>query len=186
MSPELDCVTPYVRLFVDTPQSQKVILRNHDGEIWLTKGLPVPDIFEDNQCSTAALFRRSFWRENPISYDIRSNKGLEDWDFWCRFAFFNPRYGVLREQLHYYRIHGTSATDSIQAAYASKLQMIRNRWSFAARACSSDPKDLDSVHGNDRRLESEAQRKNDMAAKNTEESAATPIDILVCVRPVSR
>lgn len=136
----------------------------------------MPQIFLANQCSSAALFRRSFWRDNPISHDIKSIKRLGHWDFWCRFAFFNPHYAILPEPLHLHCIHEAMDPDSIEAADYTEVAAIRNRWSFAAQSAL-----VGSRQGeHNRAKEINVRQSSDLLRKGSAQWLGVQIDILVC------
>jgi glycosyltransferase involved in cell wall biosynthesis len=123
----VDVVTPYVRLS-GTPARIRVALRAVSGDLWQTQGIPLPEIFEANTCSTSAMFRHSFWKDQAIGYHTDAGYELEDWDFWIRLSSRGARFAVLPEPLHVHRLHGNSLTDALFADYALHIEKVRKTW----------------------------------------------------------
>jgi glycosyltransferase involved in cell wall biosynthesis len=123
----VDLVTPFVRLYGDKDLI-RTALQTKDTDVWITWGIPLPEIFEANACSTAATFRYEFWRDQQIGYCLEAGLELEDWDFWLRFATAGARFRVISEPLHLHRLHGASLTDSLTKDYQSHVEKLKTKW----------------------------------------------------------
>jgi len=61
-------------------------------------------IFTGNCPNTPALFRKSFWEENQISYSLDKDI-FEDWDFWMRMSKAGARFVPVYGAYQLYRVH---------------------------------------------------------------------------------
>lgn len=92
---------------------------------WLVRNTSFPAILEENEVSTAALFRRSAWAAIGGFRDWGAGDRyvFEDWDFWIRMLGHGFTGRAIREPLLLYRVHGGSLSSAARAPEAHGAQL---------------------------------------------------------------
>jgi O-antigen biosynthesis protein len=82
-------------------------------ELWLVPEPTFPEILDENQVATSALFRRSAWAHvgGFRDWGVGSDHVHEDWDFWIRVLGHGYQGTSIREALLLYRVHSNSLTN---------------------------------------------------------------------------
>lgn len=78
------------------------------SKIMLPQRFELADIFIYNYIPPIAVFRKSFWLEKQIGYNL-SRDIFEDWDFWMRMAMAGARFKKIDIIGFYYRVHTLSS-----------------------------------------------------------------------------
>jgi O-antigen biosynthesis protein len=83
------------------------------NQLWLAPNPAFPQILEENQVATSAVFRRSAWAHvgGFRDWGVGSDHVHEDWDFWIRVLGHGHQGVSIREPLLLYRVHSNSLTN---------------------------------------------------------------------------
>lgn len=93
---------------------------------WVVADPAFPQIAQENQVATAALFRRSAWAHVGGYRDLGSGDSYvyEDWDFWIRLLGHGFVGKAIRDPLLLYRVHGGGLSTSGRASYGHHQQRL--------------------------------------------------------------
>ena len=99
-----------------------------DSEMrWIINDASFPSIFDYNQVTTVALYRRAVWAHAGGYRDWTLGKQHvpEDWDFWIRLLAHGCRPKSIREPLMLYRMHSSGLTASSDRDLARQRLALR-------------------------------------------------------------
>jgi glycosyltransferase involved in cell wall biosynthesis len=94
---------------------------------WLIYDAGFPQILDENQISTVALFRRSAWAHvgGYRDWGLGQQHVVEDWDLWIRFLAHGFVAKSIREPLLKYRVHSASLTRTSMPEMNVQRQRLR-------------------------------------------------------------
>lgn len=75
-----------------------------------------------NIIAPASVFKRSFWKENDIGYNLGRDI-FEDWDFWMRMAQKGARFKHFTGPKLIYRVHTTQGNSMTDSRNARRLEL---------------------------------------------------------------
>lgn len=95
---------------------------------WVLDDASFPEIAEENQISTVALFRREAWREAGGYRDWGKGDShvAEDWEFWVRVMGYGYRAKSIRQRMMMYRVHERGLWHSAAHQVERQRQAIRS------------------------------------------------------------
>jgi O-antigen biosynthesis protein len=96
-------------------------------EKWIVGAPSFPEILDENQVSTVALFRRDVWEKIGGFRDWGLGKDyvFEDWDFWIRMTGHGFAGRSIREPLMLYRVHPASMTAAAKPGKNAQSAKLR-------------------------------------------------------------
>jgi glycosyltransferase involved in cell wall biosynthesis len=94
---------------------------------WLIHDAGLPQILDENQISTVALFRRSAWAHvgGYRDWGLGDMHVVEDWDLWIRFLAHGYIAKSIREPLLKYRVHSASLTRTSKPEITDQRRRLR-------------------------------------------------------------
>jgi glycosyltransferase involved in cell wall biosynthesis len=94
---------------------------------WLIHDAGFPQILDENQISTVALFRRSAWAHagGYRDWGLGQQHVVEDWDLWIRLLAHGFTAKAIREPLLKYRVHSASLTRTSKPEINDQRQRLR-------------------------------------------------------------
>ena len=98
-----------------------------DSDIrWMLTDASFPEIAQDNQISTTAVFRRSSWAEagGIRDWGLGAFHVPEDWEFWVRLLGRGGRAKSISEPLFQYRVHQKGLTGTTILGRAQQRNAI--------------------------------------------------------------
>jgi glycosyltransferase involved in cell wall biosynthesis len=95
---------------------------------WYVRDASFPEIAEENQISTVAVFRRSEWAEAGGFRDwgVGEKHVPEDWDFWVRLMGRGCRAKSIQSPLFLYRVHKHGLTGTTELGHSRQREVIRD------------------------------------------------------------
>ena len=95
--------------------------------VWRVVDASLPGILSENQISTVALFRKSWWERvgGYRDWGLGAKYVPEDWDLWVRLLALGAVPKSIREPLMMYRVHETSLTADCRIGNTVQLAQIR-------------------------------------------------------------